>query len=158
MTTLPYNEGTVFSIPLREGGYATGVVARAAPQGKVVLAYLFGPRRNSPPKPYELGQLHPVNALKCLRVGDLGLINGDWRVLGNIPGWRREDWPTPTFVRRDDLSKRAWRVRYDDTDPSVLEHEEVIPYETAGLERQSLFGYGAVELLLTSILREASST
>jgi hypothetical protein len=153
MTTLPYREGTVFLIPLREGGYATGVVARVARQGKIVLVYLFGPRRDKPPMPDELLGLSASDALKCLRVGDLGLLNGEWPVVGSLPDWQREEWPTPLFLRRDDLSQRAWIVHFDDEDPSQLQREEVAAYNTTGLERQSLYGYGAVELLLTTILR-----
>jgi hypothetical protein len=39
---LPYSEGSVFLVPLRKGGYARGVVARASPKGKGLLGYFFG--------------------------------------------------------------------------------------------------------------------
>jgi len=39
-----YDEGSVFLIPLRDGGFARGVVARIAPKRKVLLGYFFGPR------------------------------------------------------------------------------------------------------------------
>ena len=41
---LPYSEGSVFLVPLRNGGYARGVVARATGEGKGLFGYFFGPR------------------------------------------------------------------------------------------------------------------
>ncbi len=39
--TFPYSEGTVFSVPLRQGGYAKGIVARAAPQEACIFGYFL---------------------------------------------------------------------------------------------------------------------
>ncbi len=72
---LPYSEGCVFLVPLREGGYARGVVARAAPQGKVLFGYFFGPRIDSVGK-IALEDLVPGNEVLRVRFGDLGLIEG----------------------------------------------------------------------------------
>jgi hypothetical protein len=45
-----YNEGDWFAVPLREGGFAIGVIARVMPRKEgVVLGYFFGPRRNAVP-------------------------------------------------------------------------------------------------------------
>jgi hypothetical protein len=41
---LPYSEGSVFVVPLRKGGCARGVIARASRRGRVILGYFFGPR------------------------------------------------------------------------------------------------------------------
>jgi hypothetical protein len=152
MKRLPYREGSFFAVPLRQGGYAVGLVARMAPQGKIVLAYLFGPKLVSVPSLSDVAGLRSIDATKCLRVGDLGLLNGEWPVIGDLPHWRREDWPVPEFVRRDELSKRAWRVFFPDSDPSAFEREEAAPYEINGLETSGLYGYGAVEILLTRLM------
>ena len=40
---LPYSEGSVFLVPLTDGGYARGVVARSGPKGKVLFGYILGP-------------------------------------------------------------------------------------------------------------------
>jgi hypothetical protein len=152
MKSLPYREGSCFAVPLRKGGYGLGIVARLAPRGKIVLAYFFGPRLETLPSSSDVPELKADEAIKCLRVGDLGLMNGEWPVLGDLPHWRREDWPTPGFVRRDDLSKRTWLVHYKDADPSAIELEEPVPYEMSDLETSGLYGYGAVEVLLTKLL------
>jgi hypothetical protein len=46
---LPDSEGDGFAVPLRDGGYAIGVVARMDRKGSV-LGYFFGPRYDEPPK------------------------------------------------------------------------------------------------------------
>jgi len=72
---LPYSEGSVFLVPLRDGGYARGVVARAGPKGKILMGYFFGPRlatRDDMP----LSDLAPAQAILRMRFADLGLING----------------------------------------------------------------------------------
>jgi hypothetical protein len=155
---LPYREGSWFVVPLRTGGYALGVVARMAPRGRIILAYLFGTKFGEIPGTDAAKNLQPIHAIRRLRVGDLGLVNGEWRVLGESEGWQRTDWPMPNFVRRDDLSKCAWRVSYSDSDPGKLIAEEPVPFDATGLEVSGLFGYGAVELLLTKMLESNVSS
>jgi hypothetical protein len=150
MTILPYSEGSVFLVPLRNGEYARGVVARSGKNGKVLFGNFFGPRIALIDEVI-LNDLNPVNAILRLRFGDLGLINGEWPVVGMVPHWDRLNWPMPDFVRRDDLSKTAWLVRYLDDDPSQI----VAEYRTdfnSDLGRDSLSGCGAVEIKLTKLL------
>jgi len=149
---LPYKEGDWFAVPLRDGGFAVGLVARARRQGKILFGYFFGPRRASPPSLDELAGLSPKDALRALCFGDLGMIEQKWPIIGQLPCWSREEWPMQDFVRRDEISGRAWRVRYSDVDPSEVIAEEAISSENAELENDGLFGYGAVELLLTHLL------
>lgn len=147
---LPYSEGSVFSVPLREGGCARGIVARAAPEGVTLFGYFFGPKHASVS---ELGMedIRPENAILSVIFGDLGLMNGEWSVIGALPDWQREEWPMPDFVRRDPIGKRAWRVRRFDIDPSVVECEEPTDFDT-NLPDNWAWGYGAVELKLTKLL------
>jgi hypothetical protein len=144
----PYDEGDVFAVPLRKGGFAHGVVARVAPGGKVLFGYFFGPKTDVPGKDLTL---HPADSLLKVRFGDLGLINGEWPVVGKVEDWDRGDWPMPEFVRRDPLSGRAWKVRYMDGDPSAVEVERPTDAECDG-PTDSLSGYGAVEIRLTKLL------
>jgi hypothetical protein len=154
MKVLPYREGTWFAVPLKSGGYGIGVVARMGPNGKIILAYLFGPRRQTLPSPAELEQLRASDAIRRLRTGDLGLVNGSWLLLGNLPSWDRRNWPMPPFIRRAEQLKLAWRAAYSESDPGKLEREESVPFDTEGLESDSLYGYGATELLMTKLLTE----
>ena len=148
---LPYREGTWFGVPLQEGGFAVGVVARATAKGKVILCYFFGPRRIAVPVLDDIERLEPSDAVRVLRVGDLGLIRGEWPIIGQTTSWKRSDWPMPPFVRRDPLSRRAWRVYHSDTDPNLIDREEPEPYESA-LEVEGLSGSVAAETKLTKML------
>lgn len=152
MKFLGYAEGSWFALPLRTSGFAVGVVARMMPRGRVLCVYLFGPRRDSIPRLDELKGYRSEQALKCWRIGDLGLINGAWTVIGKHSTWCRELWPVPPFVRRSELATRAWRVTISDTNPNQVEREDPIPYDTNGMETYSLYGYGAVEIRLTKLL------
>jgi hypothetical protein len=147
-----YHEGSWFAIPLLDGGYGTGLVARLSPGSKIMLAYLFGPKRPKLPALEELERLQPQDALKILRVGDMALASGHWPVLGETLDWEPAVWPMPQFLRRADALKRAWRVTYSEADPSRSEREESVPYDTEGMEADSLYGYGSTELLLTKLL------
>lgn len=147
----PYHEGSWFAVPLINGGYAAGLVARMSPQGKIMLAYLFGPKRAVMPTLADVQELKAGDALKAIRTGDMALANGRWPVLGEAAHFERNDWPVPVFIRRSDALKRAWQATYAD-DPAKPEREVSVPYETAGLETDSLFGYGSTELLLTKLL------
>src|SRR5205814_817557 len=110
-----YEEGMVFAIPLKEGGYSLGVVARIARNGGLLLAYLFGPVRQRVPSLSEVEALSPENAAKVWRIGDTQLVKGKWPVIGILPSWKREKWPVPLFVEVDDLITMTARlVAYED--------------------------------------------
>lgn len=148
---LPYSEGFRFLVPLRNGGYARGVVARASPEGKGVMGYFFGPRFSSESNVVWL-DIHPATAILRIRFGDLGLINGKWPIYGKISNWNRSEWPMPDFIRRDPLGRlRPVLVRYLDDDPNRVETEYSIDDDSDMLPDSSA-GYGAVEIRLTKLL------
>jgi hypothetical protein len=148
---LPYENGTWFAVPLREGGYGTGLVARHSRDG-VILVYLFGPKRKTPPELGSVEKLTRVDAVKVSVAGDLGLIEGRWPIIGKSPSWKPEEWPVPKFVRRDDITKTAWLVTYADDNPLLVVAEERVPFDIEGFERDALSGAGAVEIQLTRLL------
>lgn len=147
---LPYSDGSAFLVPLCNGGYARGVVARGASRGKVLLGYFFGPRIESS-KSAVLDGLDPANAVLRLRFGDLGLINGKWAIIGKVSNWNPAEWPMPEFVRRDPLSKKAWVVRYADSDPRQVVSERPTDFDSR-LPEDPLAGYGAAEIILTKLV------
>jgi hypothetical protein len=146
---LPYTEGTVFLVPLRNAGYARGVVARAGRRGGL-FGYFFGPPLESS-KSATLDDLDPGTSVLKVRFGDLGLINGEWLILGKMANWKRADWPMPEFVRRELRSGRAWIVRRSDADPGRIESERPTDSDSQ-LQNDALSGYGAVEIKLTKLM------
>jgi hypothetical protein len=150
---LPYAEGSWFAVPLERGGFGLGLVARSTAKGCVIFCYFFGPKRTKVPALAEVKHLKPADALRRWRVGDLGLIEGDWPIIGKYPHWRRAEWRMPPFVRTDDLSRKSWRIHYDDLDPNVQIRREPEAYGTTLLEGDGVMGSGAVELVLSDILQ-----
>jgi hypothetical protein len=105
-----YGEGDWFAVPLREGGFAVGVIARAMPHKEgILLGYFFGPRRDDVPTLDELKSLSASDAVLVDRFGHLGLVRGTWPLLGRIDGWDRGAWPTPAFGRFEELTGRPSR-------------------------------------------------
>jgi hypothetical protein len=149
---LPFKEGTWFAMPLRQGGNALGRVARLSPKGEIILAYYFGPKWEIVPTLDDIDQFTPRSAIKIVMVGALGMIDGSWAIVGDSPTWERDKWPIPPFVRRDEISKLAWRVIYSDDNPNQVISEQRIPYDNAEYETDGLYAAGAAEILLTQIL------
>ena len=147
---ISYKEGTWFAVPLRNGGYGIGVVART--KKARILGYFFGPRREDVPKLEDISILKPDSAVLVVRVGDLGLVKGEWPIIGESPSWKRDDWLMPIFIRREPISFRNWRIFYSDTDPSHRIKEVRESSERSDLQEDSLYGYGAAEIKLTKRL------
>jgi hypothetical protein len=147
-----YTEGTWFALPLADGGFGTGVVARTKRGHGVILVYLFGPRRDGLPDLRELTFLAPSSALKVLRIGDLHLIDGSWPLLGTTAAWDRRRWPMPLFLRRDPLTGRERIIGYLDDDPiqEVCVAQNLPSGEV--LEHDGLWGAGAVESVMSKLL------
>lgn len=153
MKKVPYKEGTWFAVPLKKGGYATGCIARCKPKTALVVAYLFGPKRDHVPPLDELVSLKADDAGAVWRMGDLGLITGSWPIIGEAPHWSRAEWPMPVFIRNEEIFKKvACRVVYSEDDPDVIVSEERIPYDPSVRSTDGSCGAQYVEIALSKIL------
>lgn len=154
MAKVDAHEGDWFAVPLREGGWAVGVVSRANPEG-VLFGYFFGPRHTEVPVLDDVVSLTTADAVLVGKFGYLGLRKGNWPILGRLSGWDRTTWPLPALVRCEELTGRSFKVVYDDHDPNKLLREEPI---AAGVPEQGpkdgLMGAGFVEKVLTSALAD----
>lgn len=153
MASTNYKVGDWFAVPLREPGHAIGLIARGNREG-VLLGYFFGPRRGSVPSLTDVQGLRPDDAILVGRFGHLGLKQGRWPILGRVRDWEPSAWPTPVFVRHEELSGRSIRIVYDDDDPNRVLSEEVIA--SSGTEqgpKDGLMGAGFVEKVLTTATR-----
>lgn len=146
-----YGNGTWFAIPLRNGGYGTGIIARDSGDG-ILLIYMFGPRVLRPLQLSEVERLTRHDAVKVSIAGDLGLLRGAWPIIGQALSWTAEAWPVPQFLRQLEKDARAWLVTLADDDPSQVLSEERVSSETTGYERYVISGAGAVEITMTRLL------
>lgn len=150
-----YSEGDLFAVPLSEGRYAVGIVARSDAKG-AVLGYFFGPVQLDPnhlPGAEELDHLRASDAVLVKVFGDLGLVHGNWPIIGQLPSWQREDWPMPALARREELTGRYLRVQYPDDDPNGQPVE--VPIEREEYERlpeDGLAGSAWLEARLNNLL------
>lgn len=152
MARVQYREGDWFAVPLRDGGFAVGVIARANPKA-ALLGYFFGPRRPEVPTLDNVRELRPADAVLVRKFGHLGIVQGKWPLLGRVDGWDRREWPMPVFVRYEELTGRSFRVFYDDDDPNrVLREEQVAPGEAEQAPKDGLMGAGFAEGALTRLL------
>jgi hypothetical protein len=156
MTKLTYKEGDVFAVPLGEGGYGVGVVARVGRRGRIVLGYFFGRFFRALPSRAEMPSLLPEEAILIVRFGDLHLIDGRWPIISQIREWHRETWPMPKFVRIEPVSNRVWLVSYSDNDPGQRILEKEIENNASNYQRDSLKGAGGLEITLAKMLTRPS--
>ena len=146
---LKYSEGTIFAVPLRDGGFGRGVISRLDGEG-VALGYFFGPRHQTMET---LGvQFHPSpgEAVLCGRFGDLGLLKGAWPILGGLSNWKREEWPMPPFVREVDGD--LVQIHFDEELGFISEQKIVNNILPINGCKDSVMGYGLVEIRLTKLL------
>jgi len=144
----------VFCVPLREGDrFATGVIGRVAPAGRILLGYFFEPARDALLDLREASGLGPANAIYVALLGDPGFADGSWPVIGPMPGWRKKDWPMPEFCRPVDGDRAFLAVSYKSDDVSADGAVRPISQEECGrLPEDGLAGSGFVELRLTRLL------
>ena len=146
-----YGEGARFFVPLQDGGFARGIVARLDGRGQI-FAYFFGPRLSHPADSFD--DLRAQDAILSGLCGDLGLLRGVWPRAGEPEAWERRDWPLPALYREDESQRQAWLSRYDENSLSFICETPVefrakqfvdYPYDR-------LMGYKAVEIRLSKLL------
>jgi len=148
-----YKEGSCIAIPLREGGYARGIIARVDGKGGI-FGYFFGPKFSSFEEIENCSGLKCQDAILSGRFGDPGLLNDEWKVIGEYTSWDKTDWPMPAFIRIDESENRAWLSYYDEYDFSFIKEDEVSPELKDKYPYDRDMGYGAVEIRLTKLLRD----
>jgi len=155
MRRLNYAVGDWFAVPLREAGFAVGVVARAQPGGGVLFGYFFGPQRPDVPRLGDVAHLTASDAVLVGQFGHLGLQKKKWPNLGRLANWDPQAWPMPAFVRHEELTGRTLRVIYADDDPNKrLRTETISPADAYQGPEDGLMGDGFVEIRLTKLLAQ----
>jgi hypothetical protein len=153
-----YNEGQWFLVPLLDEGYALGIIVRGNYKTRGGLGYFFGPRYSNIPDESVTWNPKPSEALIVTWFGDLGIIRGEWPLLLSTRPFRREDWPIPMFRRIDALDPdRRYRIVYDQEDNgtgTTYRKERAQAEDVKDLLDDGLYGYGAVQIVLTKLLKQ----
>ena len=148
------DEGTVFLVPLRDRGYAVGVVARISGEGHA-FGYFFGPRINGAADA-DTYSLKASDAVLVGKFGDLELIRGNWPEVDSIEPWDPSMWPMMSLARIDECAGKAWLSTYDDNFNCIGEKEITVD-EAHSYPYDRLMGAGSVEIRLTKLLGDAES-
>jgi hypothetical protein len=144
-----YREGTCFFVPLRNGGFARGIVARCDGGGRL-FAYFFGPKLKEPANGF--ADLSPDDAVLAGICGDPGLLEGEWPQAGELGDWQRARWPFPPLFREDEPAGKAWLSYYDEDSLDFVREESAPPDSRHAYPYDRLMGYGSVEIRLTKLL------
>jgi hypothetical protein len=149
-----YRESDVFAVPLRDGGFAVGVVACSS-AGSIILGYFFGPRHEVVPTSDVACQLNPTEPVLIRLVGALGLLNGEWPIIGSIDNWESEKWPLPKFLHENpSRPEECFLVTYNrkNLNAPPVAVEPIDCALASGYPEDVMSGYGAVEIRLTRLL------
>lgn len=143
------NEGDMFAVPLRQGGYGIGLLAR---QNKgIALGYFFNKVFTSIPEDLDTAG---INHWKIILIGEFGLLGvnkGEWSLLKTNLKFKREEWPIPVLKMQDPITEQFFSVLYDDT---LLNEQryKISKQEADELFAYGLYGYGALEKKLSTVL------
>jgi Immunity protein 26 len=148
---LKLKEGNVFAIPLVQGGYCIGLVARE--YKTIRLGYFFN-------KVYSTSTLLDVTTEEEVNKNDIVLIrkfstngfkNSEWVLLERGFIFYKEQWPIPVFKMQDPLTEKYYAVFYDET--LVSEKRSLISEaEAHRLYNHGLSGYKALEKQVSILL------
>jgi len=151
-----YDEGQWFAVPLRYGGYATGIIVRGSYKTKGGLGYFFGPKFDEIPDDEKTWEKHPQEAVLVTQFGDLGIINGRWPLILSTRPFSKNAWPIPLFGAPFRLTpEKAYIREYQQDNSGRLQivHETIVDAEEViGMPSDTLMGGGAVEIQLSELL------
>jgi hypothetical protein len=146
----------VVAVPLRNGGYALGIITRGSYKTRGGLGYFFGPKYQNVPTDADTQSKQATDAILIAWFGDLGIIEGEWPLITSTRPFRREEWPVPKFGRIDALMpEKGWLVEYDPVKVGfgqVIRETRCRAEDVANLPKDGLYGAGAIEITLTKLL------
>jgi Immunity protein 26 len=156
-TQSPLNEGNLFLVPLGNGSYSLGLIARLKEETGSVLGFFFNAVHNPVTSVDHLLQQKPQDAIAVMKFGYGALRDNVWKVIGPLSSWKREDWEVTTFSYSNDILKKFEKREYDSNDPfhKVVNIIKVKPEELKGIPKDSTFSPVAVVNELNSVLRNS---
>ncbi|MEJ2711045.1 MAG: immunity 26/phosphotriesterase HocA family protein [Anaerolineales bacterium] len=153
-----YSEGQWFAVPLRQDGYALGIIVRGSYKTKGGLGYFFGPKYEEVPGDRATWEKHPREALLIARFGDLGIVRGSWPLIQSTRPFSEEEWPIPKFGMEVPLPPGKGFIREYEQDSSgaliCIRQTPVDADKIQKFPKDTVMGGGAVEIKLTKLLDE----
>lgn len=145
-----YQSGDIFAMPLDNGQYCIGVIARGGERGRAgIVAYLFPFLFDKVPALIDLTELVPGRAKRSMLASSLYLKDGRWPILGRVPDWNPERWPIPDFAELSSSGVPLRRVRYSERDLVTVIGEWPLTTDDVSLSDSDLYGARAAEIRMT---------
>lgn len=145
-------EGDVFVVPLRQGGYGIGLIARE--HKTITLGYFFDKIYSTVPEVLDTTDIDKWKVTLIGKFSTMGIENGEWPLIKTIINYDRNEWPIPILKMQHPITEQYFAVIYDDT--LINEERQLITEEEAEkLFSHGLYGYGALEKKLSAILAES---
>jgi hypothetical protein len=143
-----YREGDWFAVPLGDGTYVPGRIARH--HRGIVFGYFFPPVDRVPASD-ELATLRAADSAAQMLFSHLGLRDGEWPVLGQTGDWDPDEWPLVEFERRVDDT--VYAIRWDEeTLNEEVSSVRLDPAEAGKRPSDALAGAGAAVSRLRRLL------
>jgi hypothetical protein len=158
---LMLKEATVVSMKLDDERYAVGVIARIErtkrrkPMG--ICVYFFGPFKHDQKESVLLDKFFMgLNPVAKVNTSALDIYSGEWKIVGQLEPWNRDDWPLPEFYQHEEFRGVTYRIVLDENDLLTPVVREEIS-DTTGLEVNVLHGSEAARRLVSNQCAGASS-
>jgi hypothetical protein len=149
-TKIKTKEGDVFVVPLLNGKYAIGLIARK--NGKIALGYFFDTVFESPPSQVGQSVLSNRKIALIAKFSTMGIDDGEWPLAQTNIFFAREEWPIPLFKMQEPITKVYFAVVYEED----LLHDtryKISESEAAEYFQDGLSGYVALSNKLSKILK-----
>lgn len=148
------DEGAILAIPLANGKWGIAVICRSR-KGIFVLRFYSNVSNSlEEASSLQFGFLKPQDALAVARVGNLGVQESRWHVVGRVNPWDRSIWGQTKFSRVLDSFPpvRYFEDEYSDDEPTEhLAEKRITEEEAAKLPRSALMGSEFAEGFLTRL-------
>jgi hypothetical protein len=142
-------EGDVFAVPLLQGGYCIGIVARE--YKTIRLGYFFNKVYSILPEEITKSIADINNIIFIGKFSTNGLNESDWILLKRSFTFKKAEWPIPLFKMQHPITEKYYSVLYDET--LLNEERHLIPeVEAKILFAYGLSGYIALEKKLSALL------
>lgn len=152
MKKVKYVDGDIFVFPLRNNGFGVGLIAHH--NKGMIVGYFLNEKFKRIPKTDELNlKFEKKNIIYICIFGQLGLKNEEWKLIGRLDKFKKEDWPIPEFKRSVMFLEETWLGVSYDKELSIDTIERKITKEVAeNMPDDGLAGHGFVEIKMTKLL------
>ena len=141
-------EGHIIAVPLQDNTFVTSLVIRQ--NGSISLGYFFKERYTELPM---IEQWQPSEViLIALFGGRLGLKNGNWQLLGQLPQWDRNEWQVPILRQQDPINTSVYYAVMYDNDIKNFTRKIIYEEEAKTYYLYGIYGYKAIENVLNKLL------